>query len=296
MLSAYNHQRTNNVNSTPDSPFKLLCTIMSPQIALGRSRMEDEAYCFGLNRLRLPSAFGTGLNSVILGALKRPMPVIGKNTTGIDVLFHNGTFPGSMSSAFLIPSSESAVVVFSNATPLMDATDFIGQGIISLLFGEQPPSNIVKLSEEARVVAVSSYIRLAAQLEKGKTAKPPQYPLEAYEEGSYWNAAHNIALNIKVRSEGGLRLTVQNLPLTHYTLLPYDGNTFYWPVDRDEELKKAMYPILSLARHKIAFSASGGRKEGIDTMIWHHDPVGKREEIFRKRTRLTQQSIEKFKL
>lgn len=282
MLSAYNHQKSNKVNTTPGSPFKRLQTVMGPHIALGRSKIENEAYCLGLNRISLPGAFNTSLNGQLLGLLKISMPIIGANSTGKEVFFHNGTFSGNTASAFLIPSSESAVVVFSNATPFMDATEFVGQIIVSLLLGEEVPAIIPKLSVEARAVSLSSYARLIAQLEKGKTGKSPQYPPEAY-EGSYWNAAQNIVYNIKSSPKGGLKMTPQNLPLTSYDLLPYDGDTFYWPANREEELKKGMWPIPSIARHKVIFGVDGSDDNmSINTLSWHHDPMGKVEVFVKK--------------
>jgi len=66
LLAAYNHQVTNNVDTTPGSPFTQLRTIFIPQIRLPGSQIEKQAYCLGLYRTKLPDNLNcASLNSAL---------------------------------------------------------------------------------------------------------------------------------------------------------------------------------------------------------------------------------------
>lgn len=276
-LFTYEYQLEDDSDSTEGSPFKQVRTILSPYIGVGSSKIEDVAYCLGLYRTRLPNNLGiSSMNNLLLGA--KQMPRIGSSSPGVEIYRHAGNVPGFVGSTFLIPSSESAVVVLTNSLPFMDFTDFVGQLIVSLLVGEQPPENLLELCKLGRSASLTSYKALSAQLEKYKTTQPLRFPLAAY-EGDYVNAADNFVLSIE-GYEGGLLMTVQNIPLTKYELLPYDRDTFYWPANRNAEIKQCMWPIMSTGWHKIMFEATDSTT--IDHLIWKHDPFGKAE-VFHKR-------------
>lgn len=277
LLFAYKTQLEQDLDSTAGSPLKQVRTILSPHIRIDSSNLEDMAYCFGLYRTRLPNNLGmSSMNNLLLGPKR--MPLIGSSSPGLEIFYHAGNVPGSLASTFLLPSSQSAVVVLANSLPLMDPTDFVGQLIMSPLVGEQPPSNLLELCKLGRSASMASYEALSAQLEKHKTTEPPRYPLAAY-EGDYINAASNFVLSI-TRREDQLLMTVQNMPLTKYELFPYDGDTFYWPTNRNSELKQCMWPVLSTGWHKITFGAIDSTT--IDKLVWKHDPFA-RPEVFRKR-------------
>lgn len=275
-LSANKHQLQENTHSTRGSPLKQVNKILSPYIGVGSANIEDVAYCMGLYRTRLPGNLGvSSMNNLLLGPKR--MPRIGASSPGLEIYHHSGNVPGFTATTFLIPSSESAIVVLTNSLPYMDPTDFVGQLVVSTLLEEQPPQNLIKLCKQARSASLASYGALSAQLAKCKTTQPPHFPLAAY-EGDYVNVADNFVLSI-VKRKGGLLLTVQNLPLTKYDLYPYDRDTFYWPASRDAELKQCMWPIMSAGWHKIEFRATDAVT--VDQLIWKHDPFGKAE-VFHK--------------
>lgn len=277
LLFAFKHQSEHDTNSTKGSPFKHVRSILSPHIGVGSSKIDDVAYCLGLYRTRLPNNLGiSSMNNLLLGPKR--MPRIGISSPGLEVYHHTGNVPGYFASAFLIPSTESAVVVLTNALPFVDPTDFVGQLLVSHLLGEQPPQNLLELCKIGRSASLASYKALTVQLEKHKTTLPPEFPLTAY-EGDYFNAAGNFILSISKQGEG-LLMTVQNMPKTKYQLVPYDGNTFYWPANRNAELKQCMWPIMSTGWHKVTFGATNNAI--VDQLIWKHDPFG-RAEVFHKR-------------
>jgi len=161
----------------------------------------------------------------------------------------------------------------------MDPTDFVGQLIVSVLLGSQSPGGLLGLCKAGRPASLASYTALSASLEKHKTSRPPSFPKIAY-VGEYINTAGNFVLSITM-SELGLTMLVQHMPLTRYSLLPYDGDTFYWPADRDAELIQCMWPIISTGWHKVTFKPT--ERGEIDRLIWKHDPFA-RAEVFHKRS------------
>lgn len=277
LLFAFKHQSEHETNSTEGSPFKHVRSILSPYIGVGSVKADDMVYCLGLYRTRLPNNLGvSSMNNLLLGPKR--MPRIGINSPGLEVYHHTGNVPGYFASAFLIPSTQSAVVVLTNSLPFVDPTDFVGQLLVSHLLEEQPPQNLLELCHLGRSASLKSYETLTAQLEKHKTTQAPQFQLTAY-EGDYFNSAGNFVLSITKR-ENGLLMTVQHMPLTKYELVPYDGNVFYWPANRTAEIKQCMWPIISTGWHKVTFEATNNVI--VDQLIWKHDPFGKAE-IFQKR-------------
>ncbi|KAF2797964.1 beta-lactamase/transpeptidase-like protein [Melanomma pulvis-pyrius CBS 109.77] len=247
-LSACTHQEKNGVDYTPGSPWAHTRTILEPHVRIGSSDINNLSYCLGLYRSKLPANLSVAsLNQQMLGAARVPIPQFGLNNGDLKVYHHTGAVPGFHASMFMVPSTESAVVILTNSIPLMDPTDFAAQLILSVLIGETPSEHkYLELAEIARPLQVVGYKRLAAALDKKKTGIPPPFALSK----------------------------------TNYMLLPYDGNTFYWKADREEELcEKAMWPFLSPDHHKITFAAS--TIGVIDSMTWFHDPLGS-PEIFRK--------------
>ena len=278
LLRAFHDQKQTNLDSTPGSPFKHTRMIFSPHIGVAKFDIEDVAYCLGLYRTRLPGKLGVAsMNNTLLNP--KDLPSIGVSSPGLEVYHHSAQLPGFLASALLIPSTQSAVVVLTNSSPFMDPTDFVGQLLVSTLLGETPSNKYPSLAKAARAIALGAYPRLIAALAKHKTTKPPQLPIAAY-EGHYWNAAENFCLSTSANN-GGLLMRVQNMPQTSYNLEPYDGDTFYWPANREEEVcKRGMWPIVWPAWHKVIFGVSS---EGqVSHLVWHFDPLAK-PEVFRRR-------------
>jgi len=277
LLSAYNHQRLSGLTSTPGLPFKHLRTIFSPHIELNKSQSDHQAYCLGLYKTELPGNIGVAsINNAYLGSKNTPFP--GQSKPGLEVFHHTGLLPGGIGSMFLIPSSETAIVVLTNSLPLSDPTDFSGRLILSVILDENPPTNFVGLSKLVRQNQLDSYTKLAAQLEKRKTTLQPRHLLSAY-EGEYLNNLGNYCLRIKAQEEG-LLMIVQGMKSTRYSLSPYDGDTFYWPANREQELCVDYgFPYISQGWHKIVFAADSNGF--IDSLTWDFDMVAK-PEVFRK--------------
>ena len=252
--------------------------VFSPHIALNSSATTEQAYCLGLYKTRLPAKVGvSSINNLYLGPHYEPS--IGDSCPGLEVFHHGANLPGCLGSSFLIPSSETAIVVLTNAVGLSDPTDCVGQLILSVVLGEKPYDGFVDLSKAVRHAALTSYLKLEGQLLKGKTGKPPQHPLTTY-EGDYWNFANNFVLSINA-SNDSLLMTAQKNARVTYILLPYNGDTFYWPASREKELcEESKVPLMSPGWHQIGFGTNARGK--VDRLLWGHDPMTK-PEVFYKR-------------
>ena len=218
ILHAKKDQSQTGLDLTPGSPFKHTRTIFSPHIPIAASKIDGAAYCLGLYRTRLPGMLGTAsINKMLLSP--KTLGPTGINSPGVEIYHHTGNLPGFLASAFLIPSTETAVVVLTNSMALMDPTDLVGQLIVSILIADdkKPPNNFPELARTARSTMLNAYQKLATTLEKGKTAKPPRSPISVY-KGHYWNAARNYCISIAARPKG-LLMTVQGVPRTSYLQL-----------------------------------------------------------------------------
>ena len=277
LLLALAHESRYEGRPTNDTPFRNVKRIFSPCIGVGKATMEDVAYCLRFYRTPLPNSLSTSsVNSLLLGS--HQMPRIGMNSTGLEVFHHAGNVPGYFSSAFLIPSTMTAVVVLTNALSFVDPTDLMGQLPISQILDEQQLPDLYKLCHLARSASMASYRALNLQLEQHKPGKPPDFPPDGY-EGQYCNSAGTFIIEI-AQSGQGLKMKMQGMPLTWYHLIPYNGNTFYWPANRNVEIEKSMWPIPSPSYHKIVFE--GNKTHEIDRLKWKHDPNAS-PEVFRKR-------------
>jgi CubicO group peptidase (beta-lactamase class C family) len=281
-MSSHAHQQKNNVDSTPGSPWKFTRKILDPHVRVGSSDINELAYCLGLYRIKLPANLSfASLNQQLFGAAHIPIPEAGHGNKGLELYHHSAAVPGFHGSMFLVPSTESAVVVLTNSLPLVDPTDFTAQLCLSVLLGERPfEEEFLEMAEMARPFQIIGYERLKMALEKKKTGIPPSLPPLAY-QGDYYNALENLAFSIAVARDG-LRMTVKGSSRTSYNLLPYDGDIFYWEADREWELcTKGMWPFMSPSPHKIHFKASENGE--VKQLTWSHDPLG-RPEVFRKKT------------
>ncbi|CAK7218228.1 hypothetical protein SBRCBS47491_003438 [Sporothrix bragantina] len=84
----------------------------------------DQAYGLGWARTRLPNTLGQiGLNGRLLPG---GMPTVGNGLQQRPlVIYHQGTLPGALACALLLPETNQVVVVLSNALALTDVPDWV---------------------------------------------------------------------------------------------------------------------------------------------------------------------------
>ncbi|KAF2681174.1 beta-lactamase/transpeptidase-like protein [Lentithecium fluviatile CBS 122367] len=255
LLHAYQHQTANEVDSTPDSPFTHLRTVFSPCIALPRSQLEQEAYCLGVYRTRLPGNLSCG--SLNGGLPRNQIPIFEANEQGgstEEVFHHAGLCPGYVHAMMLVPRTQSGVVVLTNATPLVDASDFSTQLLLSVLLNVRPPENLLGLAARSVQMQLGWYTQMQAALDGLKT----------------------LAVS---ETKTGLRLSCQGMPNTTYDLKPLGGDSFFWAVNRDLELSGGSLVDVLPQFHVIHFEVD---ERGVRSLSWQHDHLMKAD-VFQKR-------------
>jgi hypothetical protein len=136
-----------------------------------------------------------------------------------------------MGAMFLVPRTQSGVVVITNATPRMDTAYWSAQLLLSVLLKIKPPQNLKGRSKAVVQVQFGWFMQLSTFLESCRTNNPPTHRLLAY-AGTYWNVARNFKIVVTTQ-DAGLRLSTQGMPITTSNLKPCDSDTFFWPVNRE---------------------------------------------------------------
>jgi CubicO group peptidase (beta-lactamase class C family) len=277
LVVAYVHQRDNNVDSTPNSPFKQLRIIFEPHIALDSTdNSSSQAYCLGLYRTKLPGILSCA--SLNYPLLHKKIPAFGAGVAGTEVFHHTGNIPGYFNSMFLIPETQSGVVCLSNALPLMDPTDFAAQLMLGALLN-QPSIDYAPLAKAAAKAQLGWYYLKSTYLAQKKTNRPPSLPLSEY-AGTYWYKGKDFFKLVLTHAEHGLCLSVQGSAITTYDIKPWDADTFFWPADRDREVGHlGMFPFPWPTTHLIGFEVKDGKTK---TLRWQHDMLAKTFEFVKE--------------
>ena len=281
LLKARQDQTESGLPRTKGSPFVSTENIFEPHIKV----FGPTSYCLGLYKTTLPGILGiASVNTVAyLGLQQSPTMSSIQMDSEIEVWHHTGNIPGFLASTFLVPKLQTAVVALTNSVGYLDATDFVTQQILSVLLGTNLDKDLIRLAHAAKASNLKFYPSIQSKLlkGKGKTSKPSR-PAEDY-RGYYWNSAGTLCFSVLPQPGGSLLMKVQNVPLTSYTLQPYDGDTWWWPPDREDELvRKEMWTRMNPGVHLVSFSSSAGAGGLIDQFSWEHDFTAPAE-TFRRR-------------
>lgn len=275
LLSAQQDQAQSGLDKTAGSPFTNTRKIFEPYINV----FGPTSYCLGLYKTTLPGILGLASLNTVLYLGPNSSPTVGSTHKGLEVWHHTGNLPGFQTSAFLVPKTQTAVIALTNSIAFMDPTDFVAQRLLGILIGETLNEQLIPLAKAARASNLGMYPKLQAKLLKGRTGKSSR-PAEAY-QGCYWNSSGNFCLSIAPRPDGGLLMKVQDVPRTNYCLQPYDGDTWWWPPNREDELcRKGMFARMNPNFYLFSFSSTIGKQ--IDQLSWQHDFTATPETFFRR--------------
>lgn len=278
LLYAFDHQTKNDVDSTPNSPFKYTRRILRPHIGVGEAPPDTQGYCLGTYRTRLPGDLSAASYNSIL-VRKKKFFEFGTANPG-RIIFHQvATFTGYNGSMFLDPQSQSAIFVLVNSLPLFDVTDIVGRLLLGTIIGEQHKLDFVELAKSVKSANALLYDYYRASLRKMKTEQSPSFPLKEY-EGDYWNKDRIICYTVYAKNDSQLCAAVKGSRFTAYILVPWGGDTFCFAPNRIVELSQSMWPFTSLKSRIFTFN---GDKDGIRSFTWHHDfTPGSKPETFSK--------------
>ena len=125
------------------------------------------------------------------------MPVVGKSIPSHLVIFHQGSLPVALSIVTLLPNTESAIVISTNALALNDVLGWVGQFVLEEFL------SILQLERNDFISAAENlkwYCVLIQELEQAQKNGTSPTNQENYIE-TYWDDIH--VFKILVTLEGG---------------------------------------------------------------------------------------------
>lgn len=274
-MAAANHQEANRTTSTPENPIKCAST----QWASHNKVRDGEFYGLGWLITRLPTVAGRlGVNNYEAPT----MPVLAEGIAPRTMIYHQGSVCGALSVVYLLPDTETAVVVLGNGFDLCDTPDYVGQILLEALLDVPAKyrNDYVTLAKKTSANAISHHRPIAELLlSQRKRGAPPRKDLHEY-AGRYINGAGTFFLDIVV-SGSGLRMAPQGSRHNVYELHHHDGDVFAWDCDRDAESREALYPQTSENFHKVKFRLD--RAGRVESCNWQIDrAIAGGEEFYRE--------------
>ncbi|KAI9155595.1 Penicillin-binding protein [Paramyrothecium foliicola] len=195
------------------SPFWNRHTIANPSSAA------DGDYCLGWCLHRTPAKLG-----LISPNRTLESPTVGAGSRSLSLYSHQGDVPGYTCNLYLIPETESAVVVLSNGTGLSDATDWIAQDFIQTMYALQPSVNFVDVAARASKKYLSHYeVDFKIPLAVHQRAGTPSPQLQDFVGLYIMDGLDVVGLDVSVDAKDNTKLSMmvneqrdQVWKLSHY--------------------------------------------------------------------------------
>ncbi|KAH6630928.1 beta-lactamase/transpeptidase-like protein [Chaetomium sp. MPI-SDFR-AT-0129] len=268
-MQAFNHQISTGNTSTEGIPLKQVSQLMSAKIPMDQPSKNEASYGLGWARVQLPGRMGQiGINP---GLMPHGMPIVGKGVPPRLVIFHQGSLPGALALNMLLPDTESAIVITSNALALNDVPDWVGQMVLEE-FLEVPASERNDYLAAAKTSVATNlqwYPDLVEELQQarknGTSARSPS----AY-VGTYWDHLHIVKVVVTVEGDQ-LYWALQGLESEKFRLTHYEEDTFIWLQPRNELSRRGRWVGIDQGPSfwKVEFKV--GPYGVLDRLHWVHD-------------------------
>lgn len=233
----------------------------------------ERTYALGFLRTQLPGSLGVvGPNVNLVD-----MPTIGDKGSPL-VIYHQGSYPGYLSVAIMVPQTQTAIVVLTNSLAFNDAADWIGQLLLESVLDVEHPTDFVELASQSRDAYVQDFVKVQSNISTHKDRNAPMKALGSY-CGDYYNEIHNFFIRVFER-DGGLHMCFQGEDWDIYSLEPYSKDVFSWWEPREEQAKRGRWPIASSEYFMLKFAASSNGD--VDQITWAMDGAVPSGEILRK--------------
>lgn len=275
LIKAYNNEQKAGQGSSSGSPLKQLSKQMSGLTPFAKPFDSGSAYGMGWVRAQLPTALGAvGCNPSFI----KNMPIAGQGTDEV-VIYHQGSMAGYTASAFLIPSSESAIVVLSNSISLNYCADWVGQLILEALIDVEERNDYKKYAKEsadAHLVKFPSMRQSLTQTVSRTRSQKIWMPI--LETTTITSGDFRIQITKNQQSKG-IQLAFQGLDSQVWEMEHYHHNSFLWLMSRDEAVCRARFPYSPEKLYRVDFLTN---KDGeVDSLLWAHDADGPPEKLYR---------------
>ncbi|MCJ1394889.1 hypothetical protein MMC18_007769 [Xylographa bjoerkii] len=275
LIKAYNDQQTTGRGHSPNSPIKQIAKQMAGLTPISKPFDSGSAVGMGWVRAQLPTVFGAvGCNPGFV----KSMPTVGHGSEEV-IIYHQGSMAGYTSSTFLIPNTESAIVVLSNSISLNDCADWVGQMILEALLDIDTPNDYRLYAKESADAHLAKFPSMRKSLEEKKVLNTKPKKLEAY-LGIYYNEIRDFFVEIKMNKQSeSLELAFQGLDSQVWGLEHYHYDSFLWLMSRDEAVIRSRFPYSPEKLYKLEFVPN---KQGdVDSLLWAHDADGPPEQFYR---------------
>ncbi|KAL8834796.1 MAG: hypothetical protein Q9170_003592 [Blastenia crenularia] len=161
LIKAYTNEQKASQTSSVESPLKQISKIMSGLTPFAKPFSPRSSYGMGWVQAHLPAVLGAvGCNPGFV----KSMPLAGKGKD-IEIFYHQGSLAGYTTSAFLIPNTQSAIVVLTNSLSFNDAADWIGQSILEALLDVEEPNDYVQYAKESADAHLTKFTAMRKSLE-----------------------------------------------------------------------------------------------------------------------------------
>ncbi|KAM0491755.1 hypothetical protein ACHAP8_010385 [Fusarium lateritium] len=254
------------MQSDTETPLKQVSTIVSHKTNITTSSIGENTYGLGFVRATIPS---TELGMLSLNGPQREH-VIGRDSQTRLVLYHNGGQSGYLTSFYLFPETNSAIVALGNSYGLGDGPDWTAQALAQAMFDLQPPIDFAEATKERAKTEYERYYRLAAEFEhhrdeeRKKNEGSNEAPLEDY-MGRYHNTGLKMTLDIGKDKDGNQRLTVNDLPSQQHTLTHFAGDKLgFLPASREELIVREFIDWFQWDQFVLSFHRKDKSQEVVD--------------------------------
>ena len=272
---AYNDQQQTGVGHSSGSPIKQISKQMTDHIPFAKP-FEGSAMGMGWARTQLPAVFsGLGCNA----AFVKDLPTAGHGSKEV-IFYHQGSMVGYTSMLFLIPRTESAIIVLSKSISLNDCTDWVGQTILEALLDVKEPNDYIKYAQESADAHIAKFPAMRVSLEASRIPHTQPKKLDAY-AGRYYNEIRDFFIEITINHRlNSLQLAFQGLDSQVWAMEHYHHDSFLWLMTRDEAASRAKFTINPETLYKFDFQTD--RHGVVDSLLWAHDSIGPAERFQRE--------------
>lgn len=245
------------------SPIWNRANIADPQCA------EYGDYCVGWCHHRTPAKLG-----LISPNRSLESPTLGSSSPSLLLYSHQGDVPGYTCNIYIMPETNSAIVILSNGTGLSDATDWVAQDLIQTMYSLCPEVDFVGVATRARIKYLSHYTKdFKIPLEENRQLGT-QAPCLQELTGSYVMDGLDIVclgMTVDPKHSDKLRMRVNKQPDQDWDLSHYHFDVYcHLPDTYDECLSRGLDRTL-WSSFLISFTRDS--KGSVHGLCWKMDGV-----------------------
>ncbi|EEP78481.1 predicted protein [Uncinocarpus reesii 1704] len=217
------------------SPLKGLDTVLSGHSFINKTFLSDELYALGFSKATTPTQLGkVGFNPGLVDG----MPVLGTKSNRETVFYHSGGGTGYNHCFMLVPGSQTAIVVLTNAISHGDIADWVAQTLLQTVLNIDSPVDLVPFAEQAASNWRALYPKMVETLEQGRTPdtrEPPHQELL----GKFYHPTQALYLEVSI-ADGALRFSINGRSEQEHKLSHYHYDSFIFLPSDDERVRRGL--------------------------------------------------------